>query len=337
MKSTFSVPLLPTNLRISDRSLRTLSRDKHNCLSVGLYVCDSAAPAPWGCHVMSDHCSRTLQSIPGAVGAQCLKCLSSRQWQSRVVSSDLCSDILLYGCDTCSHFFPHFLHPVCVRAHMFEGVFDVYPKGVFSCASIMCNKCKSFTVSGRKGRHINEQYLFTMYDLFSCCFQVCLGIRLCHWRPTFSVQYFCWRMSHLPSLINPFLYGFLRKSLRSRIRRGLERYFLCLRSNRVSDAGAHTRTVHYNVAELPSAIRPHDPEASTIHISGWKCDSKKSFNFTVSKWLWKHLGDIFSSVSDFIRISFSRAALQPEINPAGWFCSLPHQKCLSTSFFMTYN
>lgn len=96
----------------------------------------------------------------GAVGAQCLKCLSSRQWQSRVVSSDLCSDILLYGCDTCSHFFPHFLHPVCVRADMFEGVFDVYPKGVFSCASIMCNKCKSFTVSGRKGRHINEQSLF---------------------------------------------------------------------------------------------------------------------------------------------------------------------------------
>nr|KAG5714729.1 hypothetical protein BaRGS_000217 [Batillaria attramentaria] len=82
----------------------------------------------------------------------------------------------------------------------------------------------------------------------------------------FAVQYFCWRMSHISALLNPFLYGFLRKSLRSRIRRALNRHVPCLRSNQVEDLDPAPTTVRFN-ARLSSATMPRDPEASTVQLS----------------------------------------------------------------------
>ncbi|KAK7507279.1 hypothetical protein BaRGS_00001214 [Batillaria attramentaria] len=95
---------------------------------------------------------------------------------------------------------------------------------------------------------------------------VCVLLRLCCRAPSFAVQYFCWRMSHISALLNPFLYGFLRKSLRSRIRRALNRHVPCLRSNQVEDLDPAPTTVRFN-ARLSSATMPRDPEASTVQLS----------------------------------------------------------------------
>ena len=73
-----------------------------------------------------------------------------------------------------------------------------------------------------------------VYDVSCIPFQVCVFLRLCGRWPTFSVQYFCWRLAHASALINPFQYGFLRKSLRTRLRRFLHQRLHCLRGNRVS-------------------------------------------------------------------------------------------------------
>ncbi|XP_076458633.1 uncharacterized protein LOC143292328 [Babylonia areolata] len=72
-----------------------------------------------------------------------------------------------------------------------------------------------------------------VFLLSSCPNLVCVLLRLCGLPPAFSVQYFCWRMSHTSAVLNPFLYGFLRKSLRGRIRRFLNQRIPCLRSQRV--------------------------------------------------------------------------------------------------------
>ncbi|XP_070185194.1 uncharacterized protein [Littorina saxatilis] len=104
-------------------------------------------------------------------------------------------------------------------------------------------------------------------------------LRVCNAGPTFSVQYLCWRISHASALINPFLYGFLRKSLRSRIRRFLNHNLLCFRSHRVSDevhAGPSRRNSDEDLDRdnqprsnrTPnSAIMPVDPEASICNLS----------------------------------------------------------------------
>ena len=114
-------------------------------------------------------------------------------------------------------------------------------------------------------------------------FQVCVLLRLCNRAPRFSIQYFCWRMSHTSALLNPFLYGFLRKSLRSRIRRFLNQHLPCLRPQQVGevevgpvvryendecqDGGVHTHGHGHRSHHPSSAIVPRDPEASIINFS----------------------------------------------------------------------
>ncbi|KAL8603579.1 hypothetical protein ACOMHN_022531 [Nucella lapillus] len=116
-----------------------------------------------------------------------------------------------------------------------------------------------------------------VFLLSSCPNLVCVMLRLCGFAPGFSLQYFCWRMSHIAALVNPFLYGFLRKSLRSRIRRFLNQHVSCLRSQRVGaletgpvdqyrqDPALQTGSNLPNRTADDIVLR--DPEASTVNLS----------------------------------------------------------------------
>ncbi|KAL8591048.1 hypothetical protein ACOMHN_015671 [Nucella lapillus] len=112
-----------------------------------------------------------------------------------------------------------------------------------------------------------------VYLLSSCPKLVCVILRLGNLAPRFSVQYFCWRMSHISAFLNPFLYGFLRKSLRSRIRNFLNQHAPFMRPRRVADDSENPGpSVRYDNqdyqrhASPSSIIMPRDPEASLVYF-----------------------------------------------------------------------